>query len=60
MICRFVAVGKRISVCIRHNSQYQQKYAYQMQQSDKACHTKHTPLHTIIYAYAKSSVFAEQ
>jgi len=33
---------------------------YQLQQSDKARHTKPTPLHTIIYANAKSSVFTEQ
>ena len=36
------------------------KYAYQLQQSHKARHIKHTPLHTIIYANAKSSVFTEQ
>jgi len=44
----------------QYNSQYQQKYAYQLQQSDKARHIKHTPLHTIIYANAKLSVFTEQ
>jgi len=43
-----------------HNIRYQQKYAYQLQQSDKARHIKHTPLHNIIYANAKSSVFKEQ
>ena len=43
-----------------HNSQYQQKYAYQLQQSDKACHIKHTPLHNIIYDNAKSTVFTQQ
>jgi len=43
-----------------HNSQYQQKYAYQLQQSDTARHITHTPLHTIIYANAKSPVFTEQ
>ena len=31
-----------------HNSQYQQKHAYQLQQFDKASHTKRTPLHTTI------------
>jgi len=30
-----------------HNGQYQQKYAYQLHQSDKARHTKHTLLNTI-------------
>ena len=40
--------------------QYQQKYAYQLQQSDQARHIKHTPLRTIIYANSKSSVFTEQ
>jgi len=43
-----------------HNSQYQQKYTYQLQQSNKAHHITHTPLHTIINANAKSSVFTEQ
>ena len=49
-----------------HNSQYQQKHAYQPQQSKKARHIKHThththtPLHNTIYANAKSSVFTEQ
>jgi len=43
-----------------HKTQYQQKYASQLQQSDKARHTKQTPLHTIIYANAKSSVFTEE
>ena len=37
-----------------------QKYAYQLQQSDKARHIKHTPLHIIIYANSKSSIFTEQ
>ena len=31
-----------------HNSQYQYKHVYQLQQFEKASHTKRTPLHTII------------
>jgi len=45
---------------IHNNSQYQQKCAYQLQQSDKARHIKHTPLSTIIYTNVKYSVFTEQ
>jgi len=43
-----------------HNRQDQQKYANQLQQSDKARHKKHTPIHNIIYANAKYSAFTEQ
>ena len=35
------------SQSVTDNGQYQWKYAYQLQQSDKAHHTKHTPLCTI-------------
>jgi len=39
-------------LCAQHVSdtnsgQYQLKYAYQLQQNDKAHHTKHTPLYTV-------------
>jgi len=35
------------SQSITDNGQYQWKYAYQLQQSNKAHHTKHTPLNTV-------------
>jgi len=35
------------SQSIKENGQYQCKYTYQLQQSDEAHHTKHTPLNTI-------------
>ena len=38
VFCRLVVVG---------SGQNQLKYTYQLQQSDKTHHTKHTPLHTV-------------
>jgi len=41
VLYRFVVVD------IDRYGQYQRKYAYQLQQSVKARHTKHTPINTI-------------
>jgi len=35
------------SQSITDSGQYQLKYTYQLQQSDKTHHTKHTPLYTV-------------
>jgi len=42
------------SQIIKENGQYQWKYTYQLQQSDVAHHTKHTPLNTINVHYSQN------
>ena len=44
VFCRFVVVGRCILIDI---DRYLLKYTYQLQQSDKTHHTKHTPPYTV-------------
>ena len=47
LFCKDGGFSFSVNLTVKDNGQYQWKHAYQLQQSDKARHTKHTALNTV-------------